>query len=453
MKRLTTSVYIEKAEAIHGDHYDYSKLSYSGAKDNVTIICKVHGEFVTTAQNHLRSKECILCAENSLTSKISLDATSVGLIYVGKGTKKRNLYRFKSCGHRQEIAQKEVLSGSFRCRCCVLDKKIAFAAELGLTCLEQFDGSNKSTYRFNDCGHERKILPQNIKKDQFKCAICYEAKIEHVLKANELELIAKKMEKGVTYYMVIFRMCGHEHRVSHSNLISGKFRCSRCHYDNKEKKALSVGITLLGKGNKPGTWAISYIKCGHTDQISDSRLNRYDRSSQCRECINNRHLLEASEAGVTILGDGHNGQYRLYRFNECGHQQEIDLKSVRLLSFLCRICNESTRDLPSKIYLLEIKFHEFSWLKLGYARSLKSRYRFYGLHPSSQITELFVTDVGTGAEARKIETRLHKELQKNRLDPELMRNYHRLGGFTECYPLELRDKIMAKLQKLPSFSN
>lgn len=56
-----TSIFIEKAKAVHGDKYDYSKVNYLTNKIKVTITCTIHGEFEQTPNNHLKGKGCSIC--------------------------------------------------------------------------------------------------------------------------------------------------------------------------------------------------------------------------------------------------------------------------------------------------------------------------------------------------------------------------------------------------------
>ena len=42
---MTTEEFIQKAKAVHGDKYDYSKVEYVNAKTKVCVICPKHGEF------------------------------------------------------------------------------------------------------------------------------------------------------------------------------------------------------------------------------------------------------------------------------------------------------------------------------------------------------------------------------------------------------------------------
>lgn len=64
-KRKTTEEFIEQAKAVHGDKYDYSKLEYKGCKVKVCIICPEHGEFWQTPDNHVNNKQgCPKCSNN-----------------------------------------------------------------------------------------------------------------------------------------------------------------------------------------------------------------------------------------------------------------------------------------------------------------------------------------------------------------------------------------------------
>jgi len=57
-----TEQFIEKAKLIHGDKYDYSKVDYINCSTKIIIICKEHGEFTQTPNNHLHGYGCGKCA-------------------------------------------------------------------------------------------------------------------------------------------------------------------------------------------------------------------------------------------------------------------------------------------------------------------------------------------------------------------------------------------------------
>jgi hypothetical protein len=58
---LTTKEFIEKAQLVHGNKYDYSKVEYKRNDKKVCIICPEHGEFWMTPGNHLNGQGCRKC--------------------------------------------------------------------------------------------------------------------------------------------------------------------------------------------------------------------------------------------------------------------------------------------------------------------------------------------------------------------------------------------------------
>ena len=61
---------IDDFKRVHGDKYDYSKVTYKNNKTKVCIICPEHGEFWQTPVNHMDGKGCPYCAQSKLESNI-----------------------------------------------------------------------------------------------------------------------------------------------------------------------------------------------------------------------------------------------------------------------------------------------------------------------------------------------------------------------------------------------
>lgn len=69
-QRMTREIFIEKANKIHSNEYDYSLVEYINNKTKVKIICKEHGIFESRPDNHLNKKSgCPKCANNILYTK------------------------------------------------------------------------------------------------------------------------------------------------------------------------------------------------------------------------------------------------------------------------------------------------------------------------------------------------------------------------------------------------
>lgn len=63
--------FIELAKSVHGDKYDYSKTNYLNCNNKIIIICKKHGQFKQTANNHLNGQKCLKCYnENKLITTV-----------------------------------------------------------------------------------------------------------------------------------------------------------------------------------------------------------------------------------------------------------------------------------------------------------------------------------------------------------------------------------------------
>lgn len=68
VNKYSTLYFIEKAIAIHGNKYDYSKVQCFNATDKVEIICLAHGKFDQTANQHLQGHGCPKCNFDQMAS-------------------------------------------------------------------------------------------------------------------------------------------------------------------------------------------------------------------------------------------------------------------------------------------------------------------------------------------------------------------------------------------------
>lgn len=63
INRTSINDFILKANSIHNDKYDYSKVNFNTLKEKIIIICKEHGEFKQTADSHLCNHGCPKCSK------------------------------------------------------------------------------------------------------------------------------------------------------------------------------------------------------------------------------------------------------------------------------------------------------------------------------------------------------------------------------------------------------
>jgi len=64
MKKLTNEIFIEKAKKIHNNKYDYSLVDYKNNDIKIKIICPNHGVFEQKPKKHLRGQGCFECNGN-----------------------------------------------------------------------------------------------------------------------------------------------------------------------------------------------------------------------------------------------------------------------------------------------------------------------------------------------------------------------------------------------------
>lgn len=55
--------FLIRADIVHGNTYDYSKTQYKGLKKQITIICRIHGDFSQSAHSHLLGRGCKDCGK------------------------------------------------------------------------------------------------------------------------------------------------------------------------------------------------------------------------------------------------------------------------------------------------------------------------------------------------------------------------------------------------------
>ena len=69
--QYTLEEFIQRANKIHNNRYDYSKVDYKGSRKKVEIICNnsKHGSFFQTPKSHLQKFGCPKCAKNNFSLK------------------------------------------------------------------------------------------------------------------------------------------------------------------------------------------------------------------------------------------------------------------------------------------------------------------------------------------------------------------------------------------------
>lgn len=69
MKKQTTKEFIDKANLIHSNKYNYSLINYFNSQTKIKIICPEHGEFEQKPNTHLLGSGCSICGLKTRVEK------------------------------------------------------------------------------------------------------------------------------------------------------------------------------------------------------------------------------------------------------------------------------------------------------------------------------------------------------------------------------------------------
>ena len=302
------------------------------------------------------------------------------------------------------------------------------------------------TYSFDKCVHEQEIYITTVRKKEVICHRCLQDKHNEEAKAAGLTLLGVGGHRHYRTYR--FDLCGHEQEIDLKSVRLKTFICHQCLQNKLNSEAKAAGLTLRGAGRDSQYRTYRFDQCGHEQEFTTGNVRAL--RARCENCQLDKHNEEAKAVGLTLVGAGRKNSRRAYRINECGHEQEIETGAVRINNFVCNACEETARDLPSNVYLLRITVDTVAqsdaWLKLGYAKTVSSRIQKYGLPSAAVIKRLKMMNFATGRQAHRFEASLHTKYLSKRLPPKKMKKFHAQSGGSECYPIEMLDTLIKDLE-------
>lgn len=76
--RISVNEFIKQCKNIHNNKYNYSNVNYTGKRNKICIICPMHGKFHQIANDHLNGCGCIKCANvETLTTETFINKANV----------------------------------------------------------------------------------------------------------------------------------------------------------------------------------------------------------------------------------------------------------------------------------------------------------------------------------------------------------------------------------------
>ena len=381
-------------------------------------------------------------------------AAEAGLEILGSGSDTHYLqYRFIECGHNQEITKASVKKRQFTCQTCLTHKLEAEANRRSLTIIGKGSNPNYRLYRNTICKHQYELVTSHVRLEgdrnelPYPCPTClYLQRLEEAKQVGLL-LYGETKRKGQKNKSYLYQApCGHSLERRADQIRIGDWRCQACVDTKLNQEAEKADLLLVGKGSDKSYRTYQFKECGHTKEITTASVRM--GTFHCDVCFWHDVNDVLNKRGLKILDHGKKGDSRLFQFLDCGHIQDIALQNAKDGSFVCHECDDTFYTLPSNLYLLRMIAPDFEWLKLGYAKVIETRVKQYRLADNTIVEPLAVLPTKTGEEALRIEKLLERKYKAQKFEPARMRQWHRNSGFTECYPINLRDELEEDIAKL-----
>lgn len=103
--------FVELANKVHNNRYDYSKSVYKGSTKDILITCPKHGDFIQRASAHLEGEGCPVCCQSRGENKIGSYLRETGVKYIPQ-------YKFDDCKNKKPLPFDFAIfnnDGSLRC--------------------------------------------------------------------------------------------------------------------------------------------------------------------------------------------------------------------------------------------------------------------------------------------------------------------------------------------------
>ena len=350
-----TKDFILKAEDVHNNKYDYSKVNYINSKTKVCIVCPEHGEFWMTPNNHLRKHGCPKCGK---------------ICYIEK--RKKNTEEFIKKArqvHGNKYDYSKVEYKNSKTKVCII-------------CPEHGEFWQKAGSHINGCG-----CP--------KCAKNYiQTKEEFIKKAKKVhgdKYDYSKVEYVNNHTKVCITCPIHgEFSMYPENHINSKQGCPKCGNLRKGLNKKSTTEDFILRARQVHDWKYDYSKveyinantkvciiCPEHGEFWQTPTNHLRRQG-CPKCVKNHKLTKEEFIKRSI--ELHKNKYDYSKTEYinintpttiiCKEHGEFKQKPINhLTSYGCPLCGLK-RNLTEQKILSKIK-NDFPKIRVEYQKKLE----------------------------------------------------------------------------------
>ena len=161
---MSQDVWLERANHIHGNKYNYSKVKYVNNHTPITIICPIHGEFTQIPAGHIAGQGCPVCgmskskltqeeARRRISEKLSLLPYEIVEPFAYKGDRDTNVtlhckihdFTWTTSWHQVIYAKTQLSGGCPGCR-TTYSKEVCYKAALKCQYRSEFAKKFKGEY-------------------------------------------------------------------------------------------------------------------------------------------------------------------------------------------------------------------------------------------------------------------------------------------------------------------
>lgn len=213
-------------------------------------------------------------------------------------------------------------------------------------------------------------------------------------------------------------VCGADQKMRLFTLMSAQPLCRACLERAWMADATAAGLTFLRRDPANRHYGIYLASCGHEVRRQFEMIKRIAAGLtgfRCETCHAATEAGEAEARGWTLLGPDPKGNpnYRIYRHDDCGHEQRVARANMQSGRFGCGGCGEEWNAAASYIYAMSFTLASGrEVVKLGFSRDPESRLH-YQLKLDAQMPcqILRVVPMPTGHAALCAEKAMHKKLK------------------------------------------
>lgn len=306
------------------------------------------------------------------------------------------------------------------------------AATVGLTFVKRTK-LGYGLFIINLCKHQIELSNSNARRNKFLCKICKEEDLRNNAKQNKIKYI-NKTKYGYALYEFID--CNHTQEIASARVKSKEFRCAKCFENNFKKDASESNLIWIKQsyGNH-GLYIFKF--CGHERILSNASVR--NKKFKCLDCYNKKLKDESLSVNLAWLKQTFKG-YGLFKFNKCGHTQEIKNSNVRRKVFQCQTCEDTWFTKPSNVYVHIISLQGETFVKVGRAQNVENRINGYGLPSEAVVQTVLEAPTKTGKDANDIETKILQKFKRFRA--KNIGHIMTKSGSTECFDASKLSEIL-----------